>query len=449
MTVKRYTAPMPTLATQSTALLTSPCTTAHTAPTLALSIPNGIQHALDALHDAGHAAFLVGACVRDALLGRAVQKFDITTSARPHELLALWPRAVATGIAHGTVMLPTKNGPVDVTSFRAGPSLEADLAQRDFTIDAIAYDPRSGTLHDPTAGLVDLREKRLRTVGAASERFQEDPLRMLRALRLLAELQFELSDGLEAKIALQHALLQGASRERIKREFLALLCAPGAAQALAILQRTKLQSLVCPDLAADAPALMDSLPTDLVLRLAACLRHTNAGSALNRMRVSREIAKRVSHLAAHHPIGHYGSNAGKKTNPRHDIEVRRLLKRTGVEDSSLLLQLREAEIQVCEKTNPTTAAELRSDLENLRNAIARVQAKGTLALRRADLALQGEDVMQILHCPSGPEIGRALGMLLECVLRDPECNTPERLREILLDWNATQVQRRAKKDNAR
>lgn len=421
--------------------------------TLALPIPVAVQRALNELHAAGHAAFLVGDCVRNALLGQAVRKFDITTSARPEASLALWPRAVATGIAHGTVMLPTEIGPIDVTSFR-GPTLEADLAQRDFTINAIAYDPRTQRLLDPFGGLADLQAKRLRTVGAAAERFREDPLRMLRALRFMAELQFELPETLEAEIKLHHELIQSVAVERIKREFLALLMAPGASRALAVLVRTGLQARICPGIAADAAALIAFLPSDLEpraqleLRLTACFRHTNAGSALNRLRISRTIAQRVSHLTAHHPLGQHGSNAGKKTNPKHDVEVRRLLKRTGVEDASLLLQLREAEIAVLETTNPDAAAPARSELARLREAIARVQAKGTLALRRADLALQGQDVMEILHCPPGREIGQALAFLLEHVLRDPQCNTRKRLREILLDWQRTQLEKRAKKNAA-
>lgn len=415
---------------------------------LALQIPEAVQRALQNLHAAGHAAFLVGGCVRDALLGQAVREFDITTSARPEALLALWPRAVATGILHGTVMLPTEIGPIDVTSFRAGPTLEADLAHRDFTINAIAYDPQTGELIDPFGGRADLQAKRLRSVGAATERFREDPLRMLRALRLMATLQLELPEELEAAIKLDHELIQTVAVERIKQEFLALLMAPDAAKALAALQRTGLQALIFPKMADDAAALVAFLPANLELRLAACLRHANAGSALNRLRVARQVAQKVSHLIAHHPIGQSGSNTGKKTNPKQDIAVRRLLKRTGVNDASALLQLREAEAKLLEATNPTEAAQLQSELTLLRNAIERVQTKGALALRRTDLALQGQDVIEILQCPPGPAIGHALAYLLECVIRDPACNTAERLSELIQDWHQTQERRRAKKSNA-
>src|SRR5215475_5013053 len=108
----------------------------------ALAIPPAVRALLDALHRAGHPSYLVGGCVRDLLRGREVADFDVATPASPEELLAIFPRSIPIGLRHGTVMVPTPAGSVDATSFRGGPKLEEDLAHRDFTINAIAYDPR-------------------------------------------------------------------------------------------------------------------------------------------------------------------------------------------------------------------------------------------------------------------------------------------------------------------
>ena len=115
-----------------------------TSPLRAEAVPASVRDALSILHAAGHEAWLVGGCVRDLLRGVAALDFDVATSATPETVLALFPRAVPTGIRHGTVMLPLRDGPLDVTTFRSGPTLRDDLAHRDFSVNAIAWDPLGG-----------------------------------------------------------------------------------------------------------------------------------------------------------------------------------------------------------------------------------------------------------------------------------------------------------------
>ena len=150
------------------------------------AIPAPVRALLEQLRDAGHRSFLVGGCVRDMLRGEPVADFDVATPASVDELLALFPRAVPIGLHHGTLMLPTRSGPVDVTSVRKGPRIEDDLAHRDFTVNAMAYDPDEEIRIDPWGGRADLERGVLRAVGTAAERFAEDPLRALRACRLVA-----------------------------------------------------------------------------------------------------------------------------------------------------------------------------------------------------------------------------------------------------------------------
>lgn len=205
--------------------------------------PKYVLNILCALDSAGHRAVLAGGCVRDSLLGRRPSDWDIASSASPEEVLALFPRCVPTGIKHGTVTVLSGGGSVEVTAFRAeggysdhrrpdsvsfGCPLEADLARRDLTVNAMAMDA-AGEITDPFGGRDDLRRRLLRCVGEPERRFDEDALRMLRTVRFSAQLGFEIEPRtLEAIRALAH-LASGLSAERVRDELLKTLrsSAPG------------------------------------------------------------------------------------------------------------------------------------------------------------------------------------------------------------------------------
>jgi tRNA nucleotidyltransferase (CCA-adding enzyme) len=387
------------------------------------AVPEPVRAAVAALRVAGHDAFLVGGCVRDLLLGLAVTDFDATTSAPPAAVLALFPRAVPIGLRHGTVMVPTGAGPLDVTSFRAGPRLEDDLAHRDFTVNAIAWDPASGRLVDPFGGVCDLRRGRLRPVGDARSRFAEDPLRALRAARLIASLGLGLEPSLLAAMGEVREPLRRVARERVRAELEALLLAPGAASGLELLRRTGLEAELAPGVAADAAAVVGTLPRDLELRLAGWLRGTRAEPILLGLRFGARRAAAVARLLARHPID--------RKPPRGDADVRRLLRRGGEEGTLALLQLREAELAASATPDP----DARARLDALRAHVERVRASGSLALHRTDLALGGREVMALLGTGPGPQVGEALRYLGDQVIEDPACNTPERLAARLRAWS--------------
>jgi tRNA nucleotidyltransferase (CCA-adding enzyme) len=384
-----------------------------------------VREVIATLTARGHAAYLVGGCVRNLLQGEEVGDFDVATSAAPEKALELLPRAIPIGLRHGTVMVPTRDGPVDVTTFRAGPDIEADLARRDFTINAMAYDPESEALLDPFGGQRDLAGRLLRAVGSAEDRFREDPLRILRAARLGATMELEISPEIEGAMATTRARLRDVARERVRRELALMLLAADAAQGLALLRRTGIEADLAPGTARDAIAVVGALPRNLELRLAGWLRRTNAEATLRRLRFPRRTAQRVARLLRRHPIG-------ADVNPKRDAAVRKLIKGLGPEDIDALYALREAELAA--GNDAEALASVVEQLRAVQAAIARVRRSGAMALHRCDLAITGQDVMAVLECGPGRVVGQALRHLTERVVEDPARNTPEQLRALLERW---------------
>jgi len=385
------------------------------------SIPPAVRVLLDALRRAGHPSWLVGGCVRDLLRGRVPVDFDVATPAGPDELLAVFPRAVPIGLRHGTVMVPTPAGPVDATSFRRGPKLEDDLAHRDFTINAMAYEPREERLVDPFGGLEDLARGRLRAVGRAEDRLAEDPLRALRACRLVATLGLAVDAELEAALPGARAGLATVARERVRQELAALLLADGVAEGLGLLRRGGLEAALAPGAAGDAGPVAAALPAELELRVAAWLRGARTTPILRALRFPRRVGEAVAELLRAHPVEALVAGTG-------DAALRRLLRRVGEGRFASLAALRRAELLHGARAGTPAAEEALARVAALEAAVARVREQGSLALRRFDLAIDGAEVMRVLGCGPSPAVGRALRLLTDAVVDDPALNTPEALR---------------------
>jgi tRNA nucleotidyltransferase (CCA-adding enzyme) len=389
-------------------------------------LPGAVRAVVDALLRHGHATYVVGGCVRELLGGRPVRDFDLATSAPPHVVLAIFPRAVPIGMRHGTVMVPTPNGPVDVTSFRGGLAIEDDLALRDFTLNAMALDPRDGRCLDPHGGAADLAAGRLRAVGSARARLAEDPLRALRAARFTAQLAVEPDPELEEALPGVVEALVGVARERMRAELERLLVAPRAGAGLRVLRRSGIEAVLAPGVAEDAPEVVDALPVDLQVRLAGWLRGTRPAAILGRLRFARRMVEHVERLLLLHPV------EARVASPR-DAQLRRLIRHAGEDGLDALLALRDAELAV--GSVPEGDRErVREGLAELRRRIEHARQQGTLALERRHLALGGGQVMAILGCGPGPRVGQALSFLTERVIDDPSCNEPEKLRSLLLKW---------------
>jgi len=400
-----------------------------------LDVPDNVRDVCAKLDAAGFQAVTVGGAVRDALLGRAPGDWDVATSAHPDQVLALFPRTIPTGIQHGTVTVVTGKGAashVEVTTFRGegaysdarrpdqvtfGVPLDEDLARRDLVVNAIAYDPVKGELHDPFGGQGDIAARRLRAVGDPVARFTEDGLRVMRAVRFAAQLEFELDAATEAAIAPALPSLAKVSRERIADELRKLLAAREPSRGLRIALRTGIVRTILPDLAIgnDEEWLdrIDGARPDV--RLAA-LFVPLANPQADPRHVDRDTMSRV-------------------------IDMCRTLKLSNVE-TDLAAQLVGAWPATGEQA--WTAPDVRrllSELDRDKRDAAVAMWRGALAaearrvldardpLEAGDLAIGGKDLIAELSLRPGPAIGRLLALLLDRVLEDPTANTRDGLLE--------------------
>lgn len=221
---------------------------------------------ISSLRRAGFEAYLAGGCVRDLLLGRSPADYDAATAAPPAEIIRIFPRTVEVGAAFGVIQVVMDDGTYEVATFRAeGPyhdgrhpssvraaSAREDVLRRDFTVNGLLYDPETGRILDFVGGQEDLAARRLRTIGDPVVRFAEDRLRMLRAVRLAAELGFEIApDTFQALRQLADGLAE-VSPERIRDELVRIVTGPDPARGLALLHDTGLLRVVLPEVAAEA-----------------------------------------------------------------------------------------------------------------------------------------------------------------------------------------------------
>jgi tRNA nucleotidyltransferase (CCA-adding enzyme) len=392
------------------------------------TIPAGVRSLLERLQSAGHEAWLVGGGVRDLLLGGHPKDWDIATQALPQQVMKLFRKVVPTGIAHGTVTVLVPEGLVEVTTFRVESAyldgrrpgavefrrdLVEDLARRDFTINALAFDPVGRKFRDPFGGQEDLRSRRVRCVGVASERFGEDGLRPLRAVRFATVLDFALDPETEAAIPGALGVFDKVALERRRDEFLKLLLAPGAVRGLELLRRTGLLDRLLPELAATADAgrnarVGHAAPV-MEVRLAALLVGVaQAEDALDRLRLPGRVLETVRALMAH-PLPP-GVSAWT------DAELRRWLVRLGPERWEMARALAAASGVDPEGTVG----------ERLSRIVA---ARPPLSAK--ELALDGAAIMRALGVGPSPAVGEATRYLLEAVLDRPELNTPESLEALL------------------
>jgi tRNA nucleotidyltransferase (CCA-adding enzyme) len=389
-------------------------------------VPAEIRAVARRLHDAGHAAVLVGGAVRDALRGVPHDDWDLATSATPDEVLALFERTIPTGVQHGTVTVLQGRGErrtaVEVTTFRGEGAyrdgrrpetveflreLEQDLARRDFTINAFAWDPIAERFSDPFGGLADLRDGIVRAVGVPLDRFREDGLRTMRAVRFCATLGFRLDQATRAAIAGALDVFDLVSRERVRVELFKLLGAQVPSLGLTPMADTGLWSRVlgapADGEARSAIEAVDAMAPDPVPRLARLLRSRRAdaaglSAALDALILSRAERRRID--AALGPGAQALAAAGDPGAVRRAAAG---LGRDHLADAIAVLGLADARRAAIEAA-----------------LVGAALTVGELALRGRDLVAEGIE-------PPGPRLGEILAALLEGVLEDPGTNVREQL----------------------
>ena len=363
-----------------------------------MKIPDEILNILNILEDNKYEAWLTGGCVRDSLLDRPIHDWDIATSALPEQVTELFPRTVPTGIQHGTVTVLTDGLPAEITTFRSDgiymdgrhpdqvrfvANLSEDLWRRDFTVNAIAFS-RQGKLVDLTGGLSDLMQKTIRCVGNPDVRFHEDALRMLRALRFSAQLNFTIEDETLAAIYRCAPLADQLSAERVRGEMEKTLLSDHPEYLNTMIQAGLLH---CSGLS--EPVNLKSirvLPVTAEIRWAALLLaapELNLSALHFPTRVIRTVQNAVR-------------NCGTDLTP---AGLRQIIYQDGLDCARI-----------------TTALLGRTEMLN-----AELAAGHCLSLR--DLAVRGTDFPQL----SGPDIGKTLRRLMEHVLLYPEDNQKEKL----------------------
>ena len=383
-----------------------------------LPIPDEVLRIARTLEEAGFETWCVGGAIRDNLLGVANHDFDLTTAAPPDDVRRLFKRTVPVGVEHGTVaVLDRAQRAHEVTTFRRdiktdgrhavvefGVSLMDDLARRDFTINAIAYHPIRHEWRDPFGGADDLEAKLIRSVGDPNWRFQEDYLRILRALRFSARFEFRIHPRtIEAAKANVQGLAQ-LSAERVRDEwFKGIQTAVRVSKLLGLWMDVGAARIWLPEIrergAGSGPLrVLDKLPRDPVL-ITAFLAGDPA-SVLTRLKCSNKEIERGRAI---------GQWRDKYPDPKHLPEVRRWLSEVG-EYADDLLVLHSA------GTGP------RSPLPKIVESVR--AAKDPLTVK--DLALTGDDLLAAGVRP-GPEVGETLQRLLADVLEDPTRNTRDRL----------------------
>ncbi len=232
----------------------------------ALSLRDGALEVVRRLRGAGFAAYWVGGCVRDLEMGREPHDYDIATEARPSDVAALFEQTILVGAQFGVVVVTINSHRYDVSTFRAeGPYLDGrhpsrvefvdartDVTRRDFTINGLLHDPVRGETIDYVGGRADIRARIVRTIGTATERFAEDRLRMLRAVRLAAELDFEIDPEALRAVSANAPAIAAVSAERVRDELLRLLTCPGRGRGLRALHASGLLRIILPEVAATA-----------------------------------------------------------------------------------------------------------------------------------------------------------------------------------------------------
>ena len=433
-----------------------------------LELPEKAEYIIQTIQEAGFEAYAVGGCVRDSLLGRKPMDWDITTSATPMQVKALFRRTIDTGIQHGTVTVMLEKEGFEVTTYRVDgkyedsrhprevvftPNLEEDLKRRDFTINAMAYNPREGLI-DIFGGEQDLAAGIIRCVGNARERFSEDALRMMRAVRFSAQLGYRIEEETSNAIRVLAPDLKKISAERIQTELVKLLTSPHP-DYLRMAYETGITKVVLPEfdlcmiteqknphhcytVGEHTLVAMQAVRADKVLRLAMLFHDMGkplcvttdeegidhfhghpsvseeiAGNVLHRLKFDNDTIYMVKKLVKYH-------DQYIEPQPKN---VRCAIRKMGEDVFPLLLEVKEADVQA---QSDFLREKKEKNLKDVRDVYQRIlEEKQCVSLKT--LAINGKDLIDQTGMKPGKELGEVLNELLDLVTEDPARNTREYL----------------------
>ena len=400
-----------------------------------MKLPEYVKNLINILHAAGEEAYAVGGCVRDMIMGREPNDYDMTTSALPERTQEIFEgagfRVIPTGLKHGTVTVIADSHHVEITTFRIDGDyndsrhpdsvtftrrVEDDLARRDFTVNAMAYNEKDG-LVDVFGGRADINEKLIRAVGDPDKRFSEDALRILRAVRFSATLGFEIDPATLSAMKNSKDGLLRVSRERIRVEFWKTLVCERAQYGLDVMLRTGILGVIFPCLDASSVSELAQkiaiLPPDFEVRLAFLLSKTDAGNAdeiISSLKLSRASSEKVSLMliAAERELPDINSG----------YSVRKYLQRfrKNAVNAALIRALTEG----------VDASDVICALE--------CEAEKSPPLCIPDLKISGADLI-MYGITDGLSIGGVLYSLIEAVIENPELNEKEKLMALAIDFS--------------
>jgi len=441
-----------------------------------IQIPKSVQFIIQTIEQAGFEAYAVGGCVRDSILGREPDDWDITTNAKPEQIKQLFRHTVDTGIQHGTVTVLIQKESYEVTTYRIDGEYEdsrhpkevnftsllsEDLRRRDFTINAMAYNEERGIV-DLFGGREDLRKGIIRCVGNPRERFAEDALRIMRAVRFSAQLGYEIEENTRQAICELAHTLERISVERIQVELVKLLVS-GHPEYILQMYELGLTKVFLPefDILMDTPQnnqhhcytvgmhtikVLERVKPQKITRLTALLHdigkpaarktdsegidhfaeHPNLGSEmarkiLKRLRFDNDTIQKVSLLVLYHDYG----NAVSAT----PAFTRKLIHKVQLENFPILLDIKRADVLAQSELNQRAKLE---KVKSLQRYYEEVLEQG-MCTRLKELAVTGTDLIKEGMKP-GQEIGKVLEKMLEVVLENPDMNEKETLMALAKRW---------------
>ncbi|MCR6545614.1 CCA tRNA nucleotidyltransferase [Dehalobacterium formicoaceticum] len=426
-------------------------------------IPESVWRTLETLQFHGYESFLVGGAVRDLLMGKIPQDFDICTAGTPEEVKKLFPKVVETGLPFGTVTVIEESLGVEVTTFRARDSalkaqvekntVREDVSARDFTINGLLFDGKE--LIDLVGGLPDLLGGKIKGIGQPCNRYREDPLRMIRGIRFHCQLGFEIEKKTLEAIFPQAYLIERVAPERIREELIKILISEQPASGFNLLHQTGLLKYILPELENcfgfeqrnphhnqdvfhHIMTVLEKTSPDLILRLAALFHDIGkpvtfsldekevghfyghelqsqkmTDEIMSRLKWDRKTKDQVTLLVGEH-MHHLSPMKGKA--------LKRMLNRLGKENMERLLDLQAADLKACSSSQDSLSIEV------IKKEINRILAtQEPISLK--DLAIGGKDLIEIGY-PPGPEIGKALHLLLEKVQENPGINSSKELKKL-------------------